>query len=172
MASASSSDPQAALAALEAIEHATQFVASDVAQLLGGLQAGLQSLSHTSIDYMTLYRDTALHARDEVHQSVAAGRSFIDKCARLDERMEGIEQIASQLTEVDRALCSLETAFEHGVITGKSSQSEQTRLDVTRGGRSANRALPLGIRTQVDTLGHTRGVGVGSSDLTRPSQHN
>ena len=43
-ASPNSSSPGAALATLEAIEHAAQFVASDAAQLLGSLQGGLQSV--------------------------------------------------------------------------------------------------------------------------------
>ena len=37
-------EPREALAALQSIEHSAQFVASDVAQLLGGLQAGLHSV--------------------------------------------------------------------------------------------------------------------------------
>lgn len=43
--SAGPSSPEAQLEALQSIEHAAHFVASDVAQLLGGLQAGLQSVS-------------------------------------------------------------------------------------------------------------------------------
>jgi hypothetical protein len=79
--------------------------------MLGGLQAGLQSLSLSSIDHMTVYRDTAAHTRDAVGTAVAAGYSFVDKCERLDERMEQVDRMAQQLVDVDRALSALESAF-------------------------------------------------------------
>lgn len=103
--------PRDALGALESIEVAAQFVASDAAQLLGSLQAGLQSLSHASVDHMTVYRDAAVHTRDAVSDAVATGRGFIDKCERLDERMVEVERIAAQLADVDRALTALEVSF-------------------------------------------------------------
>ncbi|KOO29138.1 hypothetical protein Ctob_008788 [Chrysochromulina tobinii] len=99
------------IAALAAIEHAASFVASDTAQLLGGLQASLQSLSHASVDYMAVYHDTTLHTRDVLDESLANGRSFIQKCILLDHRMAGVEQLACQLSEIDRALIALEVAF-------------------------------------------------------------
>ena len=47
-----------ALERLHALEHAVQFIASDTAQLLGGLQAGLQSvrscLDATAVDRISL----------------------------------------------------------------------------------------------------------------------
>ena len=60
---------------------------------------------------MSVYRDAAVHTREAVHESVAASRSLIDKCVQLDERMQGVEQIAAQLAAVDRALGTLEAAF-------------------------------------------------------------
>ena len=61
---------------------------------------------------MTVYRDTAYHTRDAAAASVAAGRSFLDKCARLDERMQQVETIGAQLGDVERALTALEASFD------------------------------------------------------------
>jgi hypothetical protein len=60
---------------------------------------------------MAVYRDTAEHTRESVSASVAAGRSFIDKCVQLDERMGEVERIEQMLGDVDTALTALETAF-------------------------------------------------------------
>ena len=61
---------------------------------------------------MTAYRGAAVHTQESVTQSIAAGRSFIDKCVRLDERMEDVDRLAAQLAIVDRALRALETSFQ------------------------------------------------------------
>jgi hypothetical protein len=68
-------------------------------------------LSHASVDYMAVYHDTTLHTRDVLDESLANGRSFIQKCILLDHRMAGVEQLATQLSEIDRALIALEVAF-------------------------------------------------------------
>ena len=65
---------------------------------------------------MSVYRDAAHHTRDAIDASVTAGRSFIDKCARLDERMHEVERIAAQLGDVDRALTALEESVDAGGI--------------------------------------------------------
>ena len=65
---------------------------------------------------MAIYRDTALHTCEAVTASVEAGRGFIDKCARLDERMREVEHIAAQLGDVDRALTALEESFDAGGV--------------------------------------------------------
>ena len=65
---------------------------------------------------MVVYRDTAYHTRDAVQTSVAAGRAFIDKCAKLDERMGEVERIGAQLGDVERALDALEASFDAGGI--------------------------------------------------------
>ena len=62
---------------------------------------------------MCVYRDSAAHTAEAVSASVAAGRSFIQKCQELDERMQGVERIAAQLADVDRALTALEGSFEN-----------------------------------------------------------
>ena len=46
------SQQQAALDSLVAIEHAAKFIASDTAQLLGGLQAGLQSVRNAHATFL------------------------------------------------------------------------------------------------------------------------
>lgn len=71
---------------------------------------GMQ-LSHASVDYMAVYHDTTLHTRDVIDESLANGRSFIQKCILLDHRMAGVELLATQLSEIDRALIALEVAF-------------------------------------------------------------
>ena len=68
-------------------------------------------LSHCSVDYMTLYRDTALHTRETVRESIAVGRSYINKCVELDAQMQKVEAIAAQLADVDEAVGSLERSF-------------------------------------------------------------
>ena len=133
--------PPPALAALQSVD----VVAADAANLLGGLQGALQSvrpcslyflhapcfshrtahalslaalsqLSRCSVEHMSVYRDAAQHTRDAIDESVTAGRSFIDKCAQLDERMHEVERIAAQLGDVDRALTALEESFDAGGI--------------------------------------------------------
>ena len=116
-----------ALAALQAIEQSAQFVASDVAQVLGGLQAGLQSLANNSLDHMAVYRDAAEHTRQSVSATVADGRKFIDMCASLDEQMQGVEAIAAQLGDVDRALTSLEAAFQNRMSPLQTQSSSPRR---------------------------------------------
>lgn len=68
---------------------------------------------------MTVYRDAASHTAEAVSCSVHTGRSFIEKCNQLDERMVGVERIAVELADVDRALQGLEAAFadEYGIET-------------------------------------------------------
>ena len=68
-------------------------------------------LSHASVDYMAVYHDTTLHTRDVLDESLANGRSFIQKCILLDHRMAGVELLATQLSEIDRALIAHEVAF-------------------------------------------------------------
>ena len=89
-------------------------MAESLQQSVGSLQAQLQSLSRCSVDHMTVYRDTATHTRESIAASVAVGRSFIEKCGQLDERMLQVEHIAAQLGDVERALTALEVAFDGG----------------------------------------------------------
>ena len=139
-ASAAHSRARSSVLALQSIERTAALVASDAANLLGDLKQGLQSvrrspplliaprpprpslsarsqcpfmaqLSHTSVEYMSVYRDAADHTRDSVSASVAQGRSFIEKCVQLDERMSEVERIERMLVDVDMALSSLESAY-------------------------------------------------------------
>lgn len=109
-------DPREAMAALRSIELAAQFVASDASQLLGGLQASLQTLAHASVDHMTVYRDAAAHTAEHAQEAIATSRSFIEKCQQLDERMRAVGQMKEQLHDVEGALTRLEAAIlpRHG----------------------------------------------------------
>ena len=95
---------------------AAQFVASDASQLLGGLQASLQTLAHASVDHMTVYRDAAAHTAEHAQEAIATSRSFIEKCQQLDERMRAVGQMKEQLHDVEGALTRLEAAIlpRHG----------------------------------------------------------
>ena len=61
---------------------------------------------------MAVYRDTSVHTREAVAASIEAGTRFIDKCAKLDDRMHEVERIAAQLGDVDLALTALEESFD------------------------------------------------------------
>ena len=61
---------------------------------------------------MEVYRDTAEHLQQECSKGVAAGTSLIEKCAELDDRMEGVKAIGAQLRDIESALTSLEGAME------------------------------------------------------------
>ena len=69
-------------------------------------------LSHCSVDYMTVYRDAAVHTREAASQSVGEARRFIDQCAQLDERMLAVSDISSQLGNIESALTALEDKFD------------------------------------------------------------
>ena len=99
------------LDALKSIEVAAQFVASDASQLLGGLQASLQALSHASANHMELYRDSAAHVAERAAEAVAAHRGFISKCQELDGRMLAVARLHDQLHDIDHALTQLEERF-------------------------------------------------------------
>ena len=75
---------------------------------------------------MSVYRDAAMHTHEAVGQSVAVGRSFLDKCVSLDERMQDVERIAEQLTDVNRALTSLETSFQAASAHGSPERGPPT----------------------------------------------
>ena len=80
-------------------------------------------LSHTSVDYMTVYRDATAHTQSAISESVASGRNFLETCAQLDERMRGVEAIAAQLADVDRALSALELACAEDEVLGLGNPS-------------------------------------------------
>ena len=68
-------------------------------------------LSHNSVDYMTVYRDSAANMSTAVGSSVEQGRSFIDECVKLDERMADLNALAVQVRGVNEALTGLEAAL-------------------------------------------------------------
>ena len=106
--------PAGPAASLDRIEQSAVAVAEDVASLVLGLQSALQELSHGTVEYMGVYRGTAEHVMQSVGHSVAHGRSFIDKCVRLDAQMAQVDVLAAQVKEVKASLAQLEGAL--GVV--------------------------------------------------------
>ena len=68
-------------------------------------------LSHNSVDYMTVYRDSAANMSTAVGNSVGQGRSFIEECVKLDARMADLNALAVQMRGVNEALTGLEAAL-------------------------------------------------------------
>mgnify|MGYP007078105018 CR=1 FL=1 len=60
---------------------------------------------------MTVYRDAAANTAAAVSASISQGRSFIDTCVQLDERMGEVNSLSTQVTEVSNALTKLEQSL-------------------------------------------------------------
>ena len=63
---------------------------------------------------MTVYRGTAANTATAVSTSVSQGRSFIDTCVQLDERMGELNALAAQVSDVSVALTGLEKSLGIG----------------------------------------------------------
>ena len=127
---------------LASIERGAHVVATDAAELMSGLQGSLQQISSTSVQYMDVCRDTAEHSRQAVSSSVAVGNSFLEKLAELDDRMEGVATIRSQLRDIERALSSLEAAVDSlpPAAAAESRPPETQRGSDHTGAESSDRA--------------------------------
>lgn len=71
----------------------------------------LSQLTLSSVDAMNSHHGAVVHTRAALDETLAAGLSFVSKARQLDKQMADIELIGTQLSEIDRALSGLETAF-------------------------------------------------------------
>ncbi|XP_030507331.2 uncharacterized protein LOC115722299 [Cannabis sativa] len=98
------------LKALEVVERDSIAISESFASLFASLRVALSGVTSNSVDHMHCLSDAAGRLQESVLDSATKGNRYINSCLRLNEEMNGVDNLATQLKILRRNVDVLDSA--------------------------------------------------------------
>ncbi|KAJ8555764.1 hypothetical protein K7X08_013260 [Anisodus acutangulus] len=98
------------LKAIEVVERDSMAIANSYTSLFASLRSTLSEVTSTSVDHMNCFGDAAGRVQECALDAATKGNRYINSCLRLNEEMNGIDNLATQLKIIRRNVDALDSA--------------------------------------------------------------